>query len=318
MKNIVNNLVTGGAGFLGSNLIDNLMSSGEKVICLDNYLSGRKINLKRWMNNPRFSFIEHDIITPIKIKNNIDKIWHLACPASKTAYKKDPINTSKINYLGTYNMLILAKNFNAKFLLASSSEIYGQPEVHPQTEIYNGSVNCIGERSSYIEGKRIAESLCFDFKRLFNIDVKIARIFNTYGPKMKINDGRVIANFIVKCIRNEPIIIYGEGSQTRSFCYVDDLINGLNLLMKSNYSGPMNIGNPQELKILELAKLISSKIGNDLKIVYEDLPADDTFKRKPCINLANNALGWEPKISLDLGIEKTMNYFRKELKNSKK
>ena len=315
MNSRVTNLVTGGSGFLGSNLIDNLMSSGEKVICLDNCLSGRKINFKKWENNPRFKFIEHDIVNPITIKFSIDKIWHLACPASRTAYKKDPINTSKINFLGTYNMLNLAKNNNAKILLASSSEIYGQPEVHPQTENYNGSVNCIGERSSYIEGKRIAESLCLDFKRLFKSDVKIARIFNTYGPKMKINDGRVIANFIVRCLRNEPIIIYGEGSQTRSFCYVDDLISGLNLLMNSNYSGPMNIGNPEEIKIYELAKIISSKGGNELKIVYEDLPADDTYKRKPCIKLANNTLGWEPKISLDLGIEKTMDYFKKELRN---
>ena len=315
MKSIISNLITGGAGFLGSHLLESLLNEGEKVICLDNFLTGSEKNISKWITNSNFKLIDHDIIEPIDLE--VDKIWHFACPASPAIYKNDPISTAKINFLGTYNMLCLAKKLNAKFLLASSSEIYGEPEIHPQTESYNGSVNCIGERSCYVEGKRIAESLCSDFKRKHKCNVKIARIFNTYGPRMKINDGRVVGNFIVQSLSNKPITIYGNGEQTRSFCFVDDLVNGLKLFMNSNYAGPLNLGNPHELRIIDLAKIVNTRIGNSFNIEYSQLPFGEPSKRKPSIDLAKKHIGWEPYISIDLGIEKTISYFRDELFNSR-
>ena len=308
------NLITGGAGFLGSKLTEKLILKGEKVICIDNFLSGRKENIMKWNDNSNFNFIMHDVINPIKLK--VDMIWHLACPGSPKKYKNDPIKTSKINFLGTYNMLEIAKTNNAKFLMASTSEIYGNPEVHPQPESYNGSVKTNGSRSCYCEGKRLAESLCFDFRRIFNLDVKVARIFNTYGPGMSINDGRVISNFIVQALLNKPLTIYGDGFQTRSFCYVDDLIEGLLKLMNSDISGPINLGNPYEISILTLANLISSKINASLQFTNDKLPEEDSLKRKPVIKLAKNELEWEPKISLNNGLNETISYFKHELRIS--
>ena len=306
------NLISGGAGFLGQHLTEKLISKGEKVICIDNFFSGRKENISKWNSNSNFELVEHDLIKPINLEAN--KIWHLACPASPKIHIKDPIQISKINFLGTYNMLNMAKKNNAKFLMASTSEIYGNPEIHPQPEIYKGSVNTKGVRACYREGKRLAESLCFDFKRIFDCDVKVTRIFNTYGPGMLTNDGRVISNFIVQALQNKPITIYGDGSQTRSFCYVDDLIDGLIKLMDSNNTGPVNLGNPNEISILELADLICSKINPSLNYIKEELPEEDSLKRKPLIDLARRELGWEPKISLENGLNKTISYFKRELK----
>ena len=308
------NLVTGGAGFLGSHLIDRLMRLKEEVICIDNFFTGSEENIKYWEKNPRFKIIKHDVINPIYFE--VDKIWHLACSASPKIYSKNPIKTSKANYLGTYNMLELAKKTNAKILLASTSEIYGEPEVHPQPETYYGSVNNISKRSCYIEGKRIAESLCFDYFREFNTNIKIARIFNTYGPRMSVLDGRVISNFIVQTLKNNPITIYRDGSQTRSFCYVDDLIEGLILLMNSNIQGPINLGNPKELKIIDLAKKISLKINPNVKFIKNKLPQDDPKRRQPNIDLAISKLKWIPKISINDGLDKTIFYFKTTLKKN--
>lgn len=311
---MIRNLVTGGAGFLGSHLIDKLMKNNEEVICLDNYSTGRKDNLKEWFANPKFELIRHDVTNPINLE--VDRIWHLACPASPKSYQVNPIKTAKTSFLGTYNMLGLARRVKAKFLLASTSEVYGDPEINPQPESYKGSVNPIGIRSCYDEGKRIAESLCFDYKRMHNCDIKVARIFNTYGPRMLKNDGRVVSNFIVQSLENKPITIYGEGSQTRSFCFVDDLIDGLVLLMNSNISGPINLGNPQECTILELAELITSKLHKDSEFSFEGLPEDDPLQRKPLIELAKKELNWEPRISISEGLEKTICYFKKEMSKS--
>ncbi len=305
------NLVTGGAGFLGSHLIDRLMRLKEEVICIDNFFTGSEENIKDWYQNPRFKMIKHDVIEPINLK--VDKIWHLACSASPKIYIQNPIKTSKTIYIGTYNMLELAKRTNAKILLASTSEIYGEPEIHPQPENYKGSVNNLGTRSCYIEGKRIAESLCFDFFRQFKTNIKIARIFNTYGPRMSVFDGRVISNFIVQTLENNPITIYGDGLQTRSFCYVDDLIEGLILLMNSNIQGPVNLGNPSELKIIELAKKIRTKINPSSKFIKKKLPQDDPSRRRPNIDLAINKLEWAPKVSINDGLDKTIIYFKKNL-----
>ena len=244
------NLVTGGAGFVGSHLIDRLMHKGEKVVCLDNFLTGNINNIKHWLEDKNFNLIEHDVVDPIEIE--VDKIWHLACPASPSKYQKDPIKTTKINFFGAYNMLGLAKKVKAKILLASTSEVYGDPEIHPQPESYKGSVNPIGIRSCYDEGKRISESLFFDYQRQHKIDIKIARIFNTYGPRMNPTDGRVVSNFIVQALKKEALTIFGNGDQTRSFCYVDDLVEGLLLLMESNQNGPINLGNPNEMTIMDL------------------------------------------------------------------
>tara|TARA_Y100001978_G_C23698187_1_gene438954 strand:+ start:2079 stop:3023 length:945 start_codon:yes stop_codon:yes gene_type:complete len=302
------NLITGGAGFLGSHLTEYLLKNNEEVICLDNLFTGNKNNLKKWANNPNFEFIRHDITEPIHLE--VEKIWHLACPASPIHYQYNPIKTAKTSFLGTYNMLGLAKRLNAKILFTSTSEIYGDPEIHPQPESYRGNVNPIGIRSCYDEGKRIAETLCFDYKRQHNLDVKVARIFNTYGPKMVPNDGRVISNFICQALRNEDLTIYGKGDQTRSFCFVTDLIDGLVRLMNSDISGPVNIGNPEELKIIDVAKIINEKIPNSQNIIFKNLPLDDPLQRKPCIELATKQLGWEPKVSLPEGLDITINFFK--------
>ncbi len=302
------NLVTGGAGFLGSHLIDRLMKIDEEVICLDNYFTGKKSNIRHWIGNKNFELIRHDVTNPIQLE--IDRIWHLACPASPVHYQSNPIKTAKTSFLGTYNMLGLARRVGARILLASTSEVYGDPEINPQHEEYKGSVNPIGIRSCYDEGKRIAESLCFDYQRMHNTEIRVARIFNTYGPRMVPDDGRVVSNFIVQGLSNSPITIYGDGSQTRSFCYVDDLINGLISLMNSNESGPINIGNPKEFTIKELADIVLNKLNSKSKLTYLPLPEDDPLQRKPFIEKAKTKLNWDPKIDLAIGLEKTIKYFK--------
>ena len=311
MSNNVRNLVTGGAGFLGSHLIDRLLNNGEEVICLDNYVTGSKNNLKNWNTNSLFEFIRHDVTNPIQLE--VDRIWHLACPASPKSYQANPIKTAKTSFLGTYNMLGLAKRVGANFLMASTSEVYGDPEVNPQSESYRGCVNPIGIRSCYDEGKRIAESLCFDYLRMHSLDIRVARIFNTYGPRMFHDDGRVVSNFIVQALNDEPLTIYGDGNQTRSFCYVDDLIEGLIRLMNSEETGPINLGNPDEFTISELAELVKAKINNKLTFTYKKYPEDDPLQRRPDITLAKTLLGWEPKINLELGLDYTIDYFKKSL-----
>jgi len=311
MGNKKRNLITGGAGFLGSHLAKKLLEKKEEVICLDNFFTGTKKNIEELTKNPNFELIRHDVTEPIKIE--VDNIWHLACPASPVHYQFNPIKTTKTSFMGTYNMLGLAKRLGAKFLLASTSEIYGDPEEHPQTESYRGSVNTTGIRSCYDEGKRIAETLCADYQRIHGVDVRIMRIFNTYGPNMRSGDGRVISNFIVQALRKEKITIYGDGSQTRSFCYVDDLINGMILLMGSNYQNPINIGNPKEFSIIELANLVKDLINPSIKFNFKDLPLDDPKQRKPSIKLAKEVLKWEPKIELKDGLKKTKEWFEKNL-----
>ncbi len=309
----IRNLVTGGAGFLGSHLIDKLLSAGEEVVSLDNYFTGRKSNLKQWFNNNQLEIIRHDITQPILLE--ADRIWHLACPASPIHYQNNPIKTAKTSFLGTYNMLGLAKRLKARFLLASTSEIYGNPLVHPQSESYYGNVNTIGPRSCYDEGKRIAETLCFDYKRMHNTDIRVVRIFNTYGPRMLPNDGRVVSNFIVSAISGNPLTIYGDGSQTRSFCYAADLINGMINLMNSNYDLPVNLGNPDEFTVKDLAEIVIKKVNPNLKLIYKNLPEDDPLRRKPDIEVAKNVLNWEPAITLSEGLDKTIKYFKNCLKN---
>ena len=305
------NLITGGSGFLGSHLCKKLLAKGEEVICLDNFFTGVKKNIDELIKDPNFELIRHDITDPINIE--VDKIWHLACPASPVHYQYNPIKTTKTSFLGTYNMLGLAKRVGAKLLLASTSEIYGDPEVSPQIESYKGSVNTTGIRSCYDEGKRVAETLCSDYQRIHGVDVRIMRIFNTYGPNMRSDDGRVISNFIVQALRNEKLTIYGDGSQTRSFCYVDDLINGMNKLMESSFIHPINIGNPIEFTIKELALLIKDIIDPGLEIVYKELPQDDPRQRKPSIALAKELLNWEPEIQLKDGLIKTIDWFKNNL-----
>jgi len=302
------NLVTGGAGFLGSHLIDRLIDLEQEVICLDNYYTGRKSNVSYHLNNPLFELIRHDVTEPIRLE--VDRIWHLACPASPVHYQSNPIKTSKTSFMGTYNMLGLAKRTKARLLMASTSEVYGDPEVHPQPESYKGSVNSYGIRSCYDEGKRIAESLCFDYQRTHNVDVRIVRIFNTYGPRMIPNDGRVVSNFIVQALKGNSLTIYGDGTQTRSFCYVDDLIEGFIRLMNSQYTSPVNLGNPAEFKIIELAEKVRDLIDPNLQFINKPLPGDDPLQRKPVIDLAKAELSWEPKVSLSDGLMKTINYFK--------
>jgi UDP-glucuronate decarboxylase len=302
------NLVTGGAGFLGSHLIDRLMNNDQEVICLDNYFTGKKSNIRHWIGNKNFELIRHDVTNPIQLE--IDRIWHLACPASPIHYQSNPIKTAKTSFLGTYNMLGLARRVGARILLASTSEVYGDPEIHPQHEEYKGSVNPIGIRSCYDEGKRIAESLCFDYQRMHNTEIRVARIFNTYGPRMVPDDGRVVSNFIVQALSNSPITIYGDGSQTRSFCYVDDLIDGLISLMNSKECGPINIGNPNEFTIKELADIVINKLNSKSKLTYLPLPQDDPLQRKPFIEKAKTKLNWNPLINLESGLEKTIKYFK--------
>ena len=304
-------LVTGGAGFVGSHLVDRLMEKGDEVICLDNYFTGRKDNIRQWIGHPRFELIRHDVTEPIKLE--VDRIWHLACPASPVHYQFNPIKTAKTSFLGTYNMLGLARRVGARLLLASTSEVYGDPEVHPQPESYRGCVNTIGIRSCYDEGKRIAETLCFDYQRMHGVQVRVARIFNTYGPRMLENDGRVVSNFIVQALRGKSLTLYGEGTQTRSFCYVDDLVQGFLKLMEGEHTGPMNLGNPGEFTILELAELVRERINPDLEFVFEPLPQDDPLQRQPVIALAQQQLGWNPSVPLDAGLDRTIADFRARL-----
>ena len=301
-------LVTGGAGFLGSHLIDRLMEGGDEVICLDNYFTGRKSNIARWIGHPRFELIRHDVTEPIKLE--VDRIWHLACPASPIHYQFNPVKTAKTSFLGTYNMLGLARRVGARLLLASTSEVYGDPEVHPQPESYWGSVNPIGVRSCYDEGKRIAETLCFDYQRMNGVEVRVARIFNTYGPRMLLDDGRVVSNFIVQALRDEPLTLYGDGSQTRSFCYVTDLVEGLIRLMNGSEMGPINLGNPEEFTIRQLAELVRMQINPELPLVEKPLPEDDPQQRQPAIDLARQQLDWQPTVSLEQGLAPTIDSFR--------
>ena len=309
---IKRNLVTGGAGFLGSHLVDTLLDNGEEVICIDNYSTGNKGNIEKWIGNKRFELIRHDITLPIQLE--IDQIWHLACPASPVHYQSNPIKTAKTIFLGTFNMLGLARRVKAKLLLASTSEVYGDSLVHPQSENYFGNVNPIGIRSCYDEGKRLAEALCVDYERMHNVDIRIMRIFNTYGPRMLPKDGRVISNFIVQALQGKPLTVYGEGKQTRSFCFVDDLIKGMIALMKSSYNGPVNIGNPDEYSILNIAEIIRSKINSKLEIIHQPLPSDDPNRRKPNISLAREKLDWQPKINFTEGLDQTIAYFQDKLK----
>ena len=305
------NLITGGAGFLGSHLAKLLLDKGEEVISLDNFFTGAKNNIQDLFEYPNFEFIRHDVTEPIKLE--VDKIWHLACPASPIHYQFNPIKTIKTSFMGTHNMLGLAKRVGAKILLASTSEVYGDPKEHPQKESYRGSVNTIGIRSCYDEGKRIAETLCSDYSRIHGVKVRIMRIFNTYGPNMRFDDGRVISNFIIQALKDEKITIYGDGSQTRSFCYVEDLIKGMTLLMDSDYSYPVNIGNPNEFSIKELANLVQKLINPNVEFEYKSLPQDDPKQRKPSIQLAKELLNWEPKIELEEGLLKTTDWFKNNL-----
>ena len=304
-------LVTGGAGFLGSHLIDRLMVAGHDVICLDNFYTGNKQNVLQWMGNPKFDLIRHDITEPIRLE--VDQIYHLACPASPVHYQYNPVKTIKTNVLGTMNMLGLAKRVKARFFLASTSEVYGDPEVHPQPESYRGSVNTIGIRSCYDEGKRVAETLAFDYHRQNEVDIRVVRIFNTYGPRMLENDGRVVSNLIVQALKGIPLTIYGDGSQTRSFCYASDLIEGFIRLMNCDYVGPVNIGNPGEYTILQLAKTIQDMVNPDVALKFEPLPQDDPRRRKPDITLAQQLLDWEPTVSLQEGLSRTIADFRERL-----
>ena len=305
-------LITGGAGFIGSHLCKRLLNEGNYVICLDNFFTGRKRNIETLLPNQNFELVEHDIIEPIDIR--IDEIYNLACPASPPHYQYDPIKTMKTSVIGIINMLELAEKYNAKILQASTSEVYGDPLVHPQVETYWGNVNPIGIRSCYDEGKRCAETLISDYRRQKNLNTKIIRIFNTYGPNMTPDDGRVVSNFILQALKGEDITVYGDGSQTRSFCYVDDLIDGIVKMMDSNLSEPVNLGNPTERTILDFAKLIIEFTGTKSKIIYKPLPSDDPTKRRPDITLAQTKLNWTPKVDINEGLKKTVAYF-KELIN---
>lgn len=305
-------LVTGGAGFIGSHLIDRLMAQGNEVLCLDNFYTGHKRNIIQWLDNPYFELIRHDITEPIRLE--ADQIYHLACPASPIHYQYNPVKTIKTNVIGTLNMLGLAKRVKARFLLASTSEVYGDPNVHPQPEEYRGNVNCIGIRSCYDEGKRVAETLAFDYHRQNNVDIRVMRIFNTYGPRMLENDGRVVSNFIVQALQGTPLTIYGDGLQTRSFCYVSDLVEGMMRLMNREHIGPINIGNPGEYTILELAKTIQEMINPEAELTFKPLPEDDPKQRQPDITKAKNLLGWEPTIPLQEGLALTIKDFRDRLK----
>ncbi|MBS1242354.1 MAG: NAD-dependent dehydratase [Nitrospirae bacterium] len=305
-------LVTGGAGFLGSHLCERLLKEGHEVVCLDNFFTGRRRNIHPYLANPDFELVRHDVVEPILLE--VDRIYHLACPASPVHYQYNPVKTIKTNVLGTHNMLGLAKRTRARFLLASTSEVYGDPKVHPQTEDYWGNVNPIGFRSCYDEGKRVAETFTMDYHRQNRVDVRIVRIFNTYGPRMLADDGRVVSNFIVQALKGDDITVYGDGSQTRSFCYVDDLVDGLARMMENDgFIGPVNLGNPREFTILELAKKIIAMTGSRSKIVLKPLPSDDPTQRQPDIALAKQKLGWQPKVDVDNGFNVTIDYFRKEL-----
>ncbi len=309
-------LVTGGAGFLGSHLCNQLIDQGEDVICMDNLFTGRKDNIRHLLGHPNFEFIRHDITEPIYIE--VDQIYNLACPASPVHYQYNPIKTAKTSVIGVLNMLGLAKRVKATILQASTSEVYGDPEVHPQPEDYRGCVNPIGIRSCYDEGKRMAETLCFDYFRQHHVNIKVVRIFNTYGPNMCVNDGRVVSNFIVQALKNEDITLYGNGLQTRSFCYVDDLIDGLIKMMNApkEFIGPCNIGNPQEYTMIQLAEKIIELTESKSKIVYMPLPQDDPMQRKPVIELAKDKLNWIPITQLEEGLIKTIDYFKTVILNN--
>lgn len=309
-------LVTGGAGFIGSHLCERLLLEGHDVLCLDNFFTGRKENIDQLLDSHRFELIRHDITQPILVET--DRIFNLACPASPIHYQYNPVKTIKTSVMGTINMLGLAKRVKARILQASTSEVYGDPLVHPQSEDYWGNVNPIGIRSCYDEGKRVAETLMMDYHRQNGVDIRIVRIFNTYGPRMALNDGRVVSNFIVQALRGEDITVYGDGLQTRSFCFVDDLIEGLVRLMKDgNSADPVNIGNPIETTILEFATRIIELTGSSSRIVYRDLPSDDPKQRQPDITRARNMLGWEPKIDVVTGLMKTIEYFERVLKKGR-
>jgi len=303
-------LITGGAGFIGSNLCEKLLNENHKIICVDNLITGNIKNIQHLMNHNNFKLINHDIIHPLEINDEIDEIYNFACPASPPKYQKDPINTLKVNFLGVLHLLDLAKLKNAKFLQSSTSEVYGEPEISPQHENYRGNVNTVGIRSCYDEGKRVAETLVMDYHNQYNVDTRIVRIFNTYGPKMDKDDGRVVTNFINQALKNENITLYGNGEQTRSFCYIDDLIDGLIKLMDSNYVYPMNLGNSHEITVKELANIILKLTKSDSKIIYKDLPLDDPTNRRPDISKAKNILHWEPKCVLEKGIIKTIEFFK--------
>ncbi|OGT54911.1 MAG: NAD-dependent dehydratase [Gammaproteobacteria bacterium RIFCSPHIGHO2_12_FULL_63_22] len=306
-------LVTGGAGFLGSHLIDRLLDLGHDVVCADNLFTGSKRNIEHLHGNPRFEFMRHDVTFPLYVE--VDEIWNLACPASPIHYSHDPVQTTKTSVHGAINMLGLAKRLGCPIFQASTSEVYGDPSVHPQTEDYWGNVNPIGPRSCYDEGKRCAETLFFDYHRQHNLDIKVARIFNTYGPRMHPNDGRVVSNFIVQALRGEDITIYGEGQQTRSFCYVDDLVSGFLKLMATEpgFTGPVNLGNPGEFTIRQLAEAVIELTGAGSKLVFRPLPTDDPMQRQPDITLARSTLGWEPTVQLDEGLRRTIAYFEELL-----
>ncbi|MBV8971082.1 MAG: SDR family oxidoreductase [Sphingomonadaceae bacterium] len=303
-------LITGGAGFLGSHLCERLLGEGHDILCVDNLFTGHKRNIATLLDNPRFEFMRHDVTFPLFVE--VDEIYNLACPASPVQYQVNPVQTTKTSVHGAINMLGLAKRVRAKVFQASTSEVYGDPEVHPQPESYWGQVNPIGPRACYDEGKRCAETLFFDYHRQHALKIKVARIFNTYGPRMDPNDGRVVSNFIVQALQGRPITIYGDGRQTRSFCFVDDLIDGFVRLMASpdEVTGPINLGNPGEFSMLELAEKVVAQTGSSSKIVFEPLPRDDPRQRRPVIDLARDHLGWIPRVSLDDGLQRTIAYFR--------
>lgn len=305
-------LVTGGAGFLGSHLVDRLIGEGHDVVCLDNFFTGAKDNIRHLLQHPRFELMRWDVIDPFKVE--VDQIYNLACPASPVHYQYNAIKTVKTSVMGAINCLGLAKRVQARVFQASTSEVYGDPKVHPQTEDYRGHVNPIGIRACYDEGKRVAETLFFDYHRQNGVDIRVVRIFNTYGPRMNAEDGRVVSNFIVQALRSEDITVYGDGQQTRSFCYVDDLIEGFVRLMNcEDFTGPVNVGNPGEFTILELAEKVIAMTGSRSKIIYKPLPSDDPLQRKPDITLAKAKLGWEPKVDLQTGLERTIAYFKEVL-----
>lgn len=306
-------LITGGAGFLGSHLCDRLINEGHDVLCLDNFFTGSKVNVAHLLSRPNFELMRHDVTFPLYVE--VDQIYNLACPASPIHYQHDPVQTTKTSVHGAINMLGLAKRLKARILQASTSEVYGDPEVHPQREAYWGHVNPIGPRSCYDEGKRCAETLFFDYYRQHKLDIKVVRIFNTYGPRMHPNDGRVVSNFIVQALKGEDITIYGDGSQTRSFCYVDDLIEGFIRMMntEAGYTGPVNMGNPNEFTIKELAEKVLRLVGGKSKIAYRPLPTDDPKQRQPDITVAKEKLTWEPKVQLEDGLKETVTYFRELL-----
>jgi UDP-glucuronate decarboxylase len=310
-------LVTGGAGFLGSHLCERLLAEGNDVLCVDNYFTGRKDNIAHLLANPHFEAMRHDVTFPLYVE--VDQIYNLACPASPVHYQFDPVQTTKTSVIGAINMLGLAKRIGAKILQASTSEVYGDPTVHPQTEAYRGNVNPLGPRACYDEGKRCAETLFFDYHRQHRVRIKVVRIFNTYGPRMHPNDGRVVSNFILQALRNEDITLYGDGNQTRAFCFVDDLVEGFVRLMATgpNITGPINIGNPHEIPVRELAERIIRLTGASSSIVHRPLPEDDPLQRCPDITMAQNVLGWQPTVELDAGLARTVAYFKQMLGESK-